>query len=80
MSEMYDPHAAVSVRRTLRGTAIAAVLGFVAYSLAFILNREPSELPRIVVGAFIALAALFTLVWRLVYIRIYTTSGFPVEC
>jgi len=75
MSEMYDPHAAVSVRRTLRGTAIAAIVGFLAYSLAFILNREPSGLPRIVVGAFIGLTSILTLLWRLVYIRLYTSSG-----
>jgi exopolysaccharide biosynthesis polyprenyl glycosylphosphotransferase len=75
MSEMHDPHAAVSLRRTLRGTIIAAGLGFVVYSLAFILNREPGALPRIVVGAFIGLAAVLTLLWRLLYIRLYTSSG-----
>jgi exopolysaccharide biosynthesis polyprenyl glycosylphosphotransferase len=75
MSELYDPHAAVSARRTLRGIAIAAGVGFLAYSLAFILNREPSGLPRIVVGAFIVLAAVLSLIWRMVYVRIYTSSG-----
>jgi exopolysaccharide biosynthesis polyprenyl glycosylphosphotransferase len=75
MSETYDPHAAVNARRTLRGVVIASVVGFVAYSLAFILNREPGGLPRIVVGAFILLAALLTVVWRLIYIRLYTSTG-----
>ncbi|HSR19639.1 MAG TPA: sugar transferase [Anaerolineales bacterium] len=75
MSELYDPHAAVSVRRTLRGIAIAAIVGFLAYSLAFILNREPGSLPRIVVGVFIILAATLTLLWRLIYVRLYTSSG-----
>ena len=75
MSELYDPHAAVSARRTLRGVFIAAIVGFLAYSLAFILNREPSALPRIVVGAFIVLSASCRLIWRLVYVRIYTSSG-----
>jgi uncharacterized membrane protein YGL010W len=75
MSEMHDPQAAVSLRRTLRGTALAAGLGFVVYSLAFILNREPGALPRIVVGAFIGLAAMLTLLWRVLYIRLYTSSG-----
>ncbi|MFH1185275.1 MAG: sugar transferase [Chloroflexota bacterium] len=75
MSAMYDPHTAVSLRRTLRGTAIAAIVGFLAYALAFFLNREPSALPRIVVGVFIGLAAVLTLLWRLAYIRLYTSSG-----
>jgi exopolysaccharide biosynthesis polyprenyl glycosylphosphotransferase len=75
MSETYDPHTAVGVRRTLRGIAIGAGLGFVAYAVAFILNREPGGLPRIVVGAFIGLAAVLTVLWRLGYIRIYTRTG-----
>ncbi len=75
MVELYDPHSAVSWRRTLRGIAIAAFVGIVVYSLVFILNREPTALPRIGVGAFIVLASLLTLFWRLLYIRLYTSSG-----
>jgi exopolysaccharide biosynthesis polyprenyl glycosylphosphotransferase len=73
--ELYDPHSAVSWRRTLRGVAGAAFVGIVVYSLVFILNREPTALPRIVVGAFIVLASVLTLFWRLLYIRFYTSSG-----
>ena len=32
MADLYDPHAAVNARRTLRGIALAAIVGFVAYS------------------------------------------------
>ncbi len=55
--------------------AIAAPVGFLAYSLVFILNRDPSALPRIVVGAFIVFSAILSLIWRLVYVRLYTSSG-----
>lgn len=75
MVELYDPHAAVSWRRTLRGIAGAAFIGTVVYSLVFILNRDPGALPRIVVGAFIVLASLLTLIWRVIYVRLYTSSG-----
>jgi exopolysaccharide biosynthesis polyprenyl glycosylphosphotransferase len=75
MVELYDPHAAVNWRRTLRGVAVAALVGILVYSLVFFLNREPAALPRIVVGVFIFLASALTLVWRLVYIRLYTSSG-----
>jgi len=75
MVELYDPHAAVSWRRTLRGIAGAAFVGAVVYSLVFILNRDPGALPRIVVGAFIVLASLLTLIWRVLYVRLYTSSG-----
>src|SRR5512135_2071920 len=42
MVELYDPHAAVNLRRTLRGIAGAAFVGIVVYSLVFIVNREPT--------------------------------------
>ncbi len=75
MVELYDPRAAVNGRRTLRGVALAAVIGIVIYSLVFILNQQPASLPRIAVGAFIVAASLLTLIWRIAYIRLYTSSG-----
>lgn len=73
--ELYDPRAAVDRPRTLRGIALAAIIGIVIYSLVFILNQQPASLPRIAVGAFIVAASLLTLIWRLSYIRLYTSSG-----
>ena len=76
MVELYDAHNSVSWRRTVRGIALAAFIGLVIYALIFILNQDPTaSLPRIGIGAFIVLASLFTLVLRLSYIRLYTTSG-----
>jgi len=75
MVELYDAHTAVSWTKTLRGISLAAFLGIAVYALVFIFNQEPSSLPRIAVGAFIILASIFTLVLRLSYIRLYTTSG-----
>lgn len=74
--EIYDPHAAANRKRTLRGISIAAMLGLVLYSLIFITNRDPQSLPRFIVGIFLLLASLLTLVWRLLYIRLYTSTGF----
>jgi exopolysaccharide biosynthesis polyprenyl glycosylphosphotransferase len=73
--EIYDLHTAANRKRTLRGIAIAAFLGLVLYSLLFITYRNPQSLPRIIVGAFLLFASLLTLIWRLVYIRLYTSSG-----
>ena len=76
MVELYDPHNSVSWRRTVRGIALAAFIGLVAYALIFIFNQDPTaSLPRFGVGAFIVLASIFTLILRLSYIRLYTTSG-----
>lgn len=73
--ELYDSHNAANRGRTLRGIAVAATLGLVLYSLVFIFYRDPESLPRIIVGVYLLLASLLTLVWRMLYIRLYTSSG-----
>ncbi|RME88886.1 MAG: sugar transferase [Anaerolineae bacterium] len=75
MVELYEPRVAANRRRTLRGVAIAAFIGLVAYSLVFITKQDPNSLPRIGVGAFLVLASLLTLAWRFLYIRLYTSPG-----
>jgi exopolysaccharide biosynthesis polyprenyl glycosylphosphotransferase len=72
--ELYDPHVASSGRKTTRGIAIAAFIGLLAYSLAFIIQQQ-SNLPRIGVGAFLLYASLLTLLWRMIFIRLYKTTG-----
>jgi len=75
MVELYEPHVASSFRRTLRGIAIAAFVGLAGYSIVFIVRQEPTSLPRIAVGAFLLYASVLTLSWRLLYIRVYKTTG-----
>lgn len=74
MIELYDPHVAGSGRRTTRGIALAAFVGLVVYSLVFIV-REDTNLPRVGVGAFLLFASLLTLLWRMIFIRLYKTTG-----
>lgn len=72
--ELYEPHVAASGRKTTRGIAIAAFIGLIAYSLAFIIQQE-SNLPRIGVGAFLLFASALTLAWRMIFIRLYKSTG-----
>jgi exopolysaccharide biosynthesis polyprenyl glycosylphosphotransferase len=72
--ELYEPHVASSGRRTTRGIAIAAFIGLLAYSLVFIIQQR-SNLPRIGVGGFLLYASILTLVWRMIFIRLYKTTG-----
>jgi exopolysaccharide biosynthesis polyprenyl glycosylphosphotransferase len=72
--ELYDPHVAGSGRRTTRGIALAAFIGLVAYSLVFIV-REDTNLPRVGVGAFLLFASILTLFWRMMFIRLYKSTG-----
>jgi len=73
--ELYEPHIAASGRKTTRGVAIAAFVGLAAYSLVFIVRQDPNSLPRIGVGAFLFFASLLTLTWRIIFIRIYKSTG-----
>ena len=72
--ELYEPHVAASGRKTTRGIAIAAFIGLLAYSLVFIIQQQ-SNLPRIGVGGFLLYASLLTLAWRMIFIRIYKSTG-----
>jgi len=75
MVDLYDVHKASHWQTTIRGVAISAVIGFVIYSLFYIFS-EPGSLPRRGVAAFIISVSLFTLLWRWIYIRIFTAPKF----
>jgi len=75
MVDSYEPHTASSWRKTLRGIAVAPIVGLLGYSLLFTINQDPTSLPRIGIGVFLLLASILTLVWRGIYIRLYTSSG-----
>lgn len=72
--ELYEPHVAGSGRRTTRGIALAAFFGLLGYSLVFILQQN-TNLPRIGVGAFLLFASILTLLWRMIFIRLYKSTG-----
>jgi exopolysaccharide biosynthesis polyprenyl glycosylphosphotransferase len=73
--ELYDLHRAANWRKTLRGLMIVAVIGLLGYALFFFTTTEPNALPRRGVAGFLVLAFSLTLLWRLIYIRFYTTQG-----
>ncbi len=73
--ELYEPHVASSGRKTTRGIAIAAFIGLALYSFVFVFTQDPSNLPRVGVGAFLLFASLLTLGWRMIFIRIYKRTG-----
>jgi exopolysaccharide biosynthesis polyprenyl glycosylphosphotransferase len=72
--ELYEPHVASSGRKTVRGIALSAFIGLVAYSLVFIVQQN-TNLPRVGVGAFLLLASILTLFWRVIFIRLYKSTG-----
>jgi exopolysaccharide biosynthesis polyprenyl glycosylphosphotransferase len=69
--ELYDVHRASSSRATLRGIGLATLIYGLIYLLIYF-TSPPNSLPRRGVSVFIVFAALFTLLWRLLYIRLFT--------
>ncbi|RPJ22817.1 MAG: sugar transferase [Chloroflexi bacterium] len=72
--ELYEAHVAGSGRKTTRGIALAAFIGLLGYSLVFILQQN-ANLPRVGVGAFLLFASVLTLLWRMLFIRLYKSTG-----
>lgn len=76
--ELYDVHRAGDWRATIRGVAVAALLGVLLYAILYFYYVDPpkSLLPRRGVSAFIISVSFLTLIWRWVYIRIFTAPQF----
>ena len=69
--ELYDVHRAGNPRETLKGIGLATLINALIYLLIYF-TSAPRSLPRRGVSVFIVFAAVFTLLWRLLYIRIFT--------
>ena len=72
--DLYDIHRANNWRTTVRGIAIAALIGLAIYAIVYVLVE--GTLNRIGIGAFLLAASSLTFLWRLVYIRIFTAPAF----
>jgi exopolysaccharide biosynthesis polyprenyl glycosylphosphotransferase len=72
--EMYDLHRARDLRQTVTGISIAALAGLLFYALIYLISPKGS-LPRLGIGVFLIFAYVLTLVWRLIYIRIFTAQA-----
>ena len=74
MVNLYDVHRAASWRETLRGVLIAAASGLVVY-LVIYFSLEGSLVRRGILY-FLALVILFTLLWRVLYVMVFTAPAF----
>ena len=73
--DLYDIRKANSWSQTLQGVATAALIGTILYLVVYF-TSTPESLPRIGVAAYIIAAVGFTLIWRLLYIRVLTAPQF----
>ncbi|HET58986.1 MAG TPA: exopolysaccharide biosynthesis polyprenyl glycosylphosphotransferase [Chloroflexi bacterium] len=74
--ELYDLRKASQKRDTLRATLMAAFIALVLYLFVYFLFDENTPLPRLAIGIFIPMVALFTFAWRLLYISVFTARPF----
>lgn len=75
LSELYDIRRAARVRDVLQGIVFALLISGGLYLLLFFVS-SPNTLPRRGVAGFLIAAALLTLLWRWLYIRIFTAPTF----
>lgn len=76
--ELYDVRRAGDLGATVRGLAMATLIGLGLYLLLFFYFTDPpkSLLPRRGVAGFFITAPLLTLIWRALYIKIFTAPAF----
>jgi exopolysaccharide biosynthesis polyprenyl glycosylphosphotransferase len=72
--EIYDPHRARDLRQTVTGISLAALAGLLFYALIYLISPK-SSLPRLGIGVFLIFASVLTLIWRLIYIRIFSAQA-----
>jgi len=75
LMQLYDVRRASRRADTFKGVAGTAAISTVIYLLVFFIS-EPNSLPRRGVAGFIVAATILTLLWRLLYIRIFTAPVF----
>ena len=72
--DSYNVRTSTDMNRTLRSVSTSALIGGVIYLAIYFLSD--TSLPRRGVAAFLGLVFLFTLLWRVVYIRIFSAPRF----
>ncbi|HEY9086653.1 MAG TPA: sugar transferase [Anaerolineaceae bacterium] len=72
--ELYDVRRASRRVDTIRGVAIAALVGFGFYLILFF--SLPDTLPRRGVFGFVIAASVLTILWRMTYINVFTAPQF----
>jgi exopolysaccharide biosynthesis polyprenyl glycosylphosphotransferase len=73
MVNLYDVHRAGSWRETVRGVFLAAAAGAILYLMLYFL--QGGSLARRGILYFLAATLLLTLIWRAIYIRVFTAPA-----
>ncbi len=76
--DLYDFKKAISWQKTIRGIFFTGLLGLALYAIIYVYQVGSPEtlLPRLGVVIFLASACVSTLIWRLFFIRLFTSAEF----
>ena len=72
--DTYDRRTSSDIKGTLRGIGVSAVIGSVLYLVVYF--TSDTSLPRRGVAVYLGSAAGLTLLWRFIYIKIFSTTRF----
>lgn len=75
LSGMYERRKSEKISGTIAGIAMAAFLSGILYLFVFFL-AAPNSLPRLGVALFFIGSTILTLIWRLIYIAIFSAPTF----
>ncbi len=75
LTGLYDIRRANRHGEVLKGIATAAGISILLYLIVFFVS-EPNSLPRRGVAIFIGVVTLLTIIWRFIYIKIFTAPVF----
>ena len=75
MVDMYDVQRANNRQETVKGVSIAAALSAGLYLIVYF-SSQPDSMPRRGVAGFVVSVYLLTLLWRFIYIAIFTQPQF----
>lgn len=70
MVGIYDLNKASNLRDTLKGIVVAVAISAMVY-LVIYFAFPPNSLPRLGVALFLVFSAILTLLWRLIFVRIF---------
>ncbi|NLB70493.1 MAG: sugar transferase [Chloroflexi bacterium] len=74
MVDAYDIRKAGNLKETLKSLSLSFIIAASIYLVIYFAS-EPDSLPRLGVAIFLVLAAIFTLIWRMVYVQLFTTTS-----
>ncbi len=74
MVDSYDVSKASNLKVTLKSLTVSFIVALLIYLIIYFAS-EPYSLPRFGVAIFLVLAAVFTLIWRNIYIQMFTTAS-----